>query len=138
MLKVIQVIKKKPEVSFEDFEKQIIEFYAENAKKIPGIKSFGVKLVRGGYKLEERPFDCVAEMEFADEGAFLKAVENPEMKSILEELSRVVEESKFIYSEEYVMKRARAITKPRAKKKVKRPLRKIGGKAGKSRRKARR
>ncbi|MCS7132271.1 MAG: EthD domain-containing protein [Nitrososphaeria archaeon] len=124
MLKVVQVIKKKPEVSFEDFEKQVLESYAKNLKKIPGVKSFAVKLVRGGYQLEERPFDCVAEMEFADEEAFIKVVEKPETKSILEELGRVAERSEFIYSEEHVIKRARAPAKPKVVRRIRRPRRK--------------
>ncbi len=125
MLKVIQLVKKKPEVSFEDFEKQILDVYAKNAKKLPGVKSFVINIVRGGYELEEKPVDCVAEFGFADEEAFTKAIETPEAKALLEELERVAERSEFIYSEEKVVKKPRAPAKPKKKaKKAKKPARK--------------
>ena len=136
MLKVLQVIKKKPEVSFEDFEKQVLESYAKNAKKMPGVKSFSIDIIRGGYQIEERPFDCVAEIEFANEDAFLKAIEDPEAKALLEELERVAERSEFVYSEERVMKKPRAPAKPKVKKKAKKPKRKAAKKARKAKKKA--
>ena len=132
MIKVLQVIKKKPEVSFEDFEKEVLGVYAKKAKKIPGIKSFIINLVRGGYQVEEHLFDCVAEMAFPSEDAFLKAVETPDTKMLLEELERVAEKSDFIYSEERVVKKPRAPPKPKAKKK---PVKK---KAKKAKKKAKR
>ena len=119
MLKVIQLVKKKPEVSFEDFEKQLFDVYAKNAKKLPGVKSFVINLIRGGYEIEEKPVDCVAEFSFANEEAFTKAIETPEAKALLEELDRVAEKSEFIYSEEKVVKKPRAAAKPKPKKKAK-------------------
>lgn len=116
MLKVLHVIKKKPEVSFGDFEKHVLGSYARDTKKMPGIKSFTIKLVRGGHQLEERPFDCIAEMEFANEEAFLKVIEKTETRSILDELGRVAEKSEFVFSEEHIVKRPRARVKPKLKK----------------------
>jgi len=133
MLKVLQVIKKKPEVSFEDFEKQVLGTYAKNAKKMPGIKGFTINLIRGGYQVEERPFDCVAEMIFANEESFTKAIEAPETKILLEELERVAERSEFIYSEEHAVKKPRAPAKRKVKKKAKKAKRKAAKKAKKPR-----
>ena len=116
MLKVLQLIKKKPEVSFEDFEKQVLDVYAKNAKKLPKLKSFVINVVRGGYGIEEKPLDCVAEFTFPDENAFTAAFEAPDAKILLEELDRVAERSEFVYSEEKILKKPRVVAKPKVKK----------------------
>ena len=113
-----QLIRKKPEVSFEDFEKELDE-YAKNAKKLPKLKSFVINVVREGYGIEEKPVDCVAEFEFPDENSFTAAFESPEAKSLLEGLERVAEKTEFVYAEERVLKKPRAAAKPKAKKKAK-------------------
>jgi len=113
-------VKKKPEVSFEDFEKQVLEVYAQGAKKLPGVKGFVINVVRGAYGVEERPVDCVAEFNFADEEAFKKTIEMPEAKSLLDELGRVAERSEFVYSEEKVVKKPRAPARPKARRPAKR------------------
>ena len=57
MLKVLQLIKKKPEVSIEDFEKQVMESYAKTLKKIRGLRSFVMNVVRGVHEAEGKPVD---------------------------------------------------------------------------------
>jgi len=141
MLKVIQLIKKKPEVSIEDFEKQVLETYAKTLKKARGLRSFILNVVERGREAVEKPLDYVAELIFSSEEAFTQALENLDVKNALEELKRVAEQPDFIYSEEKVLKKPRVAAKPkkrpkkRARKAVKKAKKKVKKKARKKRRK---
>lgn len=133
MFKVLQLIKKKPEVSIEDFEKQVLETYAKTMKKARGLRSFILNAVKRAHEVEEKPLDYVAELVFTNEKAFTQALENPDVKTALEELRRVSEQPDFIYSEESVLKKPRvAAAKPKAKK----PARKAAKKPKKKAKKA--
>ncbi len=138
MFKVLQLIKKKPEVSIEDFEKQVLETYANTVKKARGLKSFILNAVKGGYEIIEKPTDYVAELVFSDENAFTQALESPDVKNALEELKRVAEQPDFIYSEERILKKLRApkVKRKPKKKKAKKPVKKAARKAVRKARKA--
>ena len=139
MFKVLQLIKKKPEVSIEDFEKQVLETYAKTMKKARGLRSFVLNAAKRCHEIEEKLLDYVAELVFTSEKAFTQALENPDVKTAIEELKRVVEQPDFIYSEESVLKKPRvAAAKPKAKKKVKKPARKAAKKPKKKAKKAKR
>ena len=140
MLKVLQLIKKKPEVSIEDFERQVMESYAKTLKKVRGLRSFVMNAVRGVHEAEGKPVDYVAELVFTNEKAFSQALSDPEVKNVLEELERVSEEPRFIYLEESVLKKPKAAAKPKpkAKKAVKKkPAKKKARKAKKAKKAAR-
>lgn len=139
MFKVLQLIKKKPEISIEDFEEQVLETYAKTIKKVRGLRSFILNTAKRYHEVEEKPLDYVAELVFTNEKAFAQALENPDVKAAIEELKRVAEQPDFIYSEESVLKKPRAVAaKP---KKVKKPARravKKPKKVRKAKRKAKR
>lgn len=138
MFKVLQLIKKKPEVSIEDFEKQVLETYAKTMKKVRGLRSFVLNAAKRCHEIEEKLLDYVAELVFTSEKAFTQALENPDVKAAIEELKRVAEQPDFIYSEESVLKKPRvAAAKPKAKKKVKKkPAKKAAKKPKKKAKKA--
>ena len=116
MLKAICLIRKKPELSFQDFREYLLKTHAPNyGKKLPGLKRYVVNIVTGGYMLEERPCDGIAELEFDDEESFLKAMESPEGRAAAEDLMNVAEKVDVVFLEEKVVKKPRP--KP-AKKKV--------------------
>ncbi len=133
MFKVIQLLKKKPEVSVEDFEKQVTGTYVKTMKKVKGLRSFVLNTVTGVHGAEEKPLDYIAELAFTSEKAFNKALEDPNVQATLDELGRVVEEPRFIYSKEKVLKRPKAAAKKPAKKAAKKAKRKATKKAGKAR-----
>ena len=125
MLKAVYLIRKKPELSFQDFREYLLKTHAPNyGKKLPGLKSYVVKIVTGGYMLEERPCDGVEELEFDDEESFLKAMESPEGRAAAEDLMNVAEKVDIVFLEEKVVKKPRAKPakkKPAKKKAVKKP-----------------
>ena len=125
MLKAVYLIKKKPELSFQDFREYLLKTHAPNyGKKLPGLKSYTVNIVTGGYMLEERPCDGVEELEFDDKESFLKAMESPEGRAAAEDLMNVAEKVDIVFLEEKVVKRPRAKPakkKPAKKKAVKKP-----------------
>ena len=123
MLKAICLIRKKPELSFQDFREYLLKNHAPNyGKKLPGLKRYVVNIVTGGYMLEERPCDGIAELEFADEESFLKAMESPEGRAAAEDLMNVAEKVDVVFLEEKVVKKPRP--KP-AKKKVAKKAKKV-------------
>ncbi|MCD6126415.1 MAG: EthD family reductase [Thaumarchaeota archaeon] len=123
MLKAICLIRKKPELSFQDFREYLLKTHAPNyGKKLPGLKRYVVNIVTGGYMLEERPCDGIAELEFADEESFLKAMESPEGRAAAEDLMNVAEKVDVVFLEEKVVKKPRP--KP-AKKKVAKKAKKV-------------
>jgi len=129
MLKAICLIRKKPELSFQDFREYLLKTHAPNyGKKLPGLKRYVVNIVTGGYMLEERPCDGIAELEFADEESFLKAMESPEGRAAAEDLMNVAEKVDVIFLEEKVVKKPRP--KP-AKKKVAKKAKKVKRKKAK-------
>jgi len=120
MLKAICLIRKKPELSFQDFREYLLKNHAPNyGKKLPGLKSYTVSIVTGGYMLEERPCDGIEELEFDDEESFLKAMESPEGRAAAEDLMNVAEKVDIVFLEEKVVKKPRA--KPAKKKAAKKP-----------------
>ena len=123
MLKAICLIRKKPELSFQDFREYLLKNHAPNyGKKLPGLKSYTVNIVTGGYMLEERPCDGIEELEFDDEESFLKAMESPEGRAAAEDLMNVAEKVDIVFLEEKVVK------KPRAKPAKKKPAKKKAAK----------
>jgi len=128
MLKAICLIRKKPELSFQDFREYLLKNHAPNyGKKLPGLKSYTVSIVTGGYMLEERPCDGIEELEFDDEESFLKAMESPEGRAAAEDLMNVAEKVDIVFLEEKVVKKPRAkpAKKKPAKKKVAKKPKKV-------------
>ena len=94
---------------------------------MPGLKSYTVNIVTGGYMLEERPCDGIEELEFDDKESFLKAMESPEGRAAAEDLMNVAEKVDIVFLEEKVVKKPRAkpAKKKPAKKKVAKKPKKV-------------
>lgn len=133
MIKVIQLVRKKPEVSFEDFENQLRETYLKALRKAKGLRSLTINSLKGVEAAEEKPLDYIIEADFTSEKTLQEAFENPEIRSALEELRRVAEQPDPIYAEESVLKKPRAAAKPKPTK-----ARKAGKPAKKAKKKAKR
>ncbi|MCF8884251.1 MAG: EthD family reductase [Nitrososphaerota archaeon] len=117
MLKVIQELKKKADISVEDFQQYVVKKYGKFLKTLPGLRSASVKFVQGGYQITETPIDCCVEMDFRNEETFKKAFESEDAKKILEELNNYVEKSVFLYLKEKALKKP--VVKPAKKAKKK-------------------
>ncbi|RLG04445.1 MAG: hypothetical protein DRN61_03050 [Thaumarchaeota archaeon] len=130
MLKTIHLVKKLPDLSFEEFKRYWLEEHIKYSKKIPGVKRYVINIVTGGPG--EKPYDGVAELDFESEEAFWKAYETPDAKEAVEDAKKFTERIDVLFVEEHVVKKPRA--KPK-KKKVKRKARKPRKKAKKRARK---
>lgn len=115
MIKLVHELKKRPEVSVEEFQEFISKNYVKFLKKAAGLRSASVKFVYSGYQVQELPIDCCIEMEFRNEDLFKKTIESEEGKKVLEELGRVAEKSVFLFLKEKIVKKPE--TKPARKKK---------------------
>jgi len=133
MLKTIHLVKKKPELSFEEFKHYWLEEHVKLCKKLPGLKRYVVNMVIGSYT-ESRPYDGVAELDFEDEESFEKALGSPEGQVAVEHIKNFAEYVDILYAQERVVKKPRAkLTRPKkkkpkirkkAKKKVRKPAKK--------------
>ena len=119
MLKTIHLIKKKPELTFEDFRKYLFEEHAKIAKKLPGLKRYVINVVTECLS-EYRPYDGVAELDFEDEERFKKAMESPVGQATKEDFLNFAENVDILLVEEKVVKKPRAKpAKPKKKPKKK-------------------
>jgi uncharacterized protein (TIGR02118 family) len=65
MLKVISLLKRREDMSFEDFATWVVDDHAEFAKQLPGLRKYVVNVARDG----DGPFDSANELYFDDEDA---------------------------------------------------------------------
>lgn len=83
MLKVISLLKKKPEMSFAEFRRWALEDHPELGKKLPGIRHYRMSVL-----LEENPdlpYDAVSEFWFDDNEARVAAFATPQGKAAAED-----------------------------------------------------
>ncbi|HAY85526.1 MAG TPA: EthD family reductase [Chloroflexi bacterium] len=71
MLKVISLLKRKADMSFEDFRKWALEEHPPLGKKLPGIRHYRMSVVL--VDNPELPYDAVSEFWFDDEAARVAA-----------------------------------------------------------------
>ena len=79
MLKVISLLKRKDDMSFEEFRKWALEEHPPLGKRLPGIRHYRMSVV-----LEDNPdlpCDAVSEFWFDDNDARLAAFATPEGKA---------------------------------------------------------
>ncbi len=79
MLKVISLLKKRSDLSLEDFRAWALDEHPELGKKLPGIRHYRMSVV-----LEENPdlpYDAVSEFWFDDNPARAAAFGTPEGKA---------------------------------------------------------
>lgn len=133
MLKTIHLVKKKPELTFEDFRKYWLEEHVKIAKKLPGLKRYVINIVTKCLS-EYRPYDGIAELDFEDEESFKKAMESPVGQAVREDLLNFAENADILLVEEKVVKKPRAKpAKPKKKAKRKKAKPKKGRKTRRKR-----
>jgi uncharacterized protein (TIGR02118 family) len=71
MIKVLSLIKRPADMSFEDFRRWATEEHPEFAKKIPGLVKYVVNVAASDDPAN--PFDAVNELHFESEDAFKAA-----------------------------------------------------------------
>jgi uncharacterized protein (TIGR02118 family) len=79
MLKVISLLKRRDDISFEEFRKWALEEHPPLGKKLPGIRRYRMSVL-----LEDNPdlpCDAVSEFWFDDNDARLEAFATPEGKA---------------------------------------------------------
>jgi uncharacterized protein (TIGR02118 family) len=83
MLKVISLLRRKEESSFEDFRKWALEEHPLLGKKLPGIRHYRMNVI-----IEDNPdlpYHAVSEFWFDDNDARVAAFSTPEGKAAAED-----------------------------------------------------
>jgi uncharacterized protein (TIGR02118 family) len=79
MLKVVSLLKRKEDFSFEEFRKWALEEHPPLGKKLPGILHYRMSVVLQDNP--ELPYDAVSEFWFENEAARVAAFATPEGKA---------------------------------------------------------
>jgi uncharacterized protein (TIGR02118 family) len=102
MIKMVALVRKKREMSKEDFRRYWLEVHAPLEKKWPGLKKYVISVAAGGFE-EEAEYDGMAELWFEDEKALKKALASEERRASREDFIRFVGGAKIMLTEEYVI-----------------------------------
>lgn len=101
MLKVISLLKRKEDISLEDFRKWALEEHPPFGKKLPGIRHYRMSVI-----LEDNPdlpCDAVSEFWFDDNEARLAAFATPEGKAAAEDAAAHCSSRTHLLTEEKVI-----------------------------------
>jgi uncharacterized protein (TIGR02118 family) len=79
MIKVISLLKRQTNLSFEEFKKWISEEHPSLGQKIPGLRGYRVNALVA--ENPDAPYDAVSEMWFENDAARKAAFESPEGKA---------------------------------------------------------
>jgi len=71
MIKVMALMKRKTDMSFEDFRQWILVDHVAFAKQLPGLRKYTSNVLMA--ENPDAPFDGVSEMHFEDEAAMAAA-----------------------------------------------------------------
>ncbi|MET0596795.1 MAG: EthD family reductase [Mesorhizobium sp.] len=71
MIKVMALMKRREDMSFEDFRKWILDDHVAFARNLPGLKKYTSNVLLS--ENPDAPFDGVSEMYFEDEAAMAAA-----------------------------------------------------------------
>jgi uncharacterized protein (TIGR02118 family) len=85
MLKVVSLLKRKDDLTFEAFRKWALEEHPPQGKKLPGIRQYRMSVI-----LEDNPdlpYHAVSEFWFDDNDARVAAFSTPEGKAAAEDAS---------------------------------------------------
>jgi uncharacterized protein (TIGR02118 family) len=101
MLKVISLLKRKEDISLEDFRKWALKEHPPLGKKLPGIRHYRMSVI-----LEDNPdhpCDAVSEFWFDDNEARLAAFATPEGKAAAEDAAAHCSSRTHLLTEEKVI-----------------------------------
>lgn len=80
-MKAIALLKKKDGMSFEDFERHLLDKHVPFMRAVPGLERWVVNLAIHGD--EPGPYDAVTEFWFPDQETFQRAMASPEVAEAL-------------------------------------------------------
>jgi uncharacterized protein (TIGR02118 family) len=83
MLKVISLLKRKDDMSLEDFRRWVIEEHPPLGRKLPGIRQYRMSVILEDNP--ELPYHAVSEFWFDDNDARVAAFSTPEGKAAAED-----------------------------------------------------
>ena len=101
MLKVISLLKRKDDISLEDFRKWALEEHPSIGKKLPGIRHYRMSVV-----FEDNPdvpADAVSEFWFDDNEARIAAFATPQGKAAAEDAAAHCSNRVHLLTEERVI-----------------------------------
>lgn len=79
MIKVIEIVNRKPGMSVEDFQSHWLNNHGPIVARLPGLKRYVQSHARlGGYKRGDVPYDGIAELWFEDKAGLAAIVGTPE------------------------------------------------------------
>lgn len=84
-VKRIGLLKRRPDMSVEDFQRHWLDLHAALCLKLPGLEKYAVNLVLRDAS-EPLGFDGFSELWFKDEAAMAAAFESPEGQVLLADL----------------------------------------------------
>ncbi len=101
MLKVISLLKKKDEMSFEAFKKWALEEHPTLGKRLPGIRHYRMSVL-----VEENPdapYHAVSEFWFDDNNARIAALNTPQGKQAAEDAAGHCSDRVHLLTEERIL-----------------------------------
>lgn len=101
MLKVISLLKRREDMSFESFRKWALEEHPPIGKKLPGIRHYRMSVVLEDNP--ELPFQAVSEFWFDDNQARVAAFSTPEGKAAAEDAASHCSERVHLLTEEEIV-----------------------------------
>ena len=101
MLKVISLLKRKEDISFEDFRRWALEEHPPLGKQLPGLRHYRMSVLREDNP--DLPYDAVSEFWFDDNAARLAAFGTPEGKAAAEDASAHCSSRVHLLTEEKVI-----------------------------------
>jgi len=100
MFKAIILLKRRPDLGFEEFRHWWLEEHRPLARALPGLRRAVFNLVRGD---GEREYDGVSELWFDTEQAFLDAYATPQGKAVAaDSMGRVAKRERLLVDEHTV------------------------------------
>lgn len=103
MIKMVAMVKKKREMSKEDFVRYWLEVHAPLEKKWPGLKKYVISTTTGAPGGGEPEYDGLAELWFDDENALNTALASNERQISREDFLKFVESAKIILTQEHII-----------------------------------
>lgn len=101
MLKVISLLKRKENLSLEEFRRWALEEHPELGKKIPGMRHYRMSVALNDNP--DAPADAISEMWFDDEAARQAGFGTPEGKAAAEDAIAHCASRMHLFTEEKVV-----------------------------------